>query len=218
METSLHRQLKRRYASRDSDTEVVIGNYRVDAVREDELIEVQCASLSAIREKSRELLRRHRLRIVKPVIERTRIRRLDRPGGKVVSRRMSPKRGGIVDVFEDLIYFTQVFPHPNLTIDVVTVQVEQTRVPFRGRRRRWQSDYRVVDVMLEEVLGQTEFRVPRDLLSVIPFPDRPASFNTADLASWIDRPRWFAQKVAYVLRKIGAVDARGRSRHGIIYT
>jgi hypothetical protein len=217
METSLHRQLKQNYARCEADIEVAIGRYRVDAIRDDELIEIQCASLSALRDKSRQLLRRHRLRIVKPVIVRTRIRRLDRVDGQVLSRRMSPKRGAIVDVFDDLIYFTRLFPHPNLTIEVVSVEVEQTRVPNRKRRRRWHPDYRVQELTLERVVGQVEFREPRDLLSVIPWPDGPASFNTAELATLIDRPRWFAQKVAYVLRKTGAIEAQMRNRSGVQY-
>lgn len=246
METSLHRQLKHRYAGRESDVEVPMGPYRIDAVRDDELIEVQCASLSAIRDKVRALLDRHRVRVVKPIATRTRIRRLKKSGGPVASRRMSPKRGAAVDVFEDLIYFTGVFPHPNLTIDVVSIRVEQTRVPAR-RRRRWHADYRIEDVALEEVLGTTEIRQPADLLALIPWqgphpPDgRPSrdsgsttrnrkvtraeamtrdsdvTWDTARLAELIDRPRWFAQKVAYVLRHTGAVDVAGRGRAGITY-
>ncbi|MGB1817327.1 MAG: hypothetical protein ACPHJ3_18335, partial [Rubripirellula sp.] len=87
METTLHQQLKRRYAQDDDSTEVVLGKYRIDAIRDDELIEVQCASLSAIRDKCRNLLKRHQLRVVKPVVMRTRIAKAKKPGGPVTSRR-----------------------------------------------------------------------------------------------------------------------------------
>jgi len=215
METTLHRQLKRLYAG-DGATEVAIGSFRVDAVRGDELVEIQCASLSAIRDKARRLLRRHRLRVVKPVVQRTRIRRLARVGGRVRSLRMSPKRGTAVDVFDDLIYFTRVFPHPNLTIEVPLIRVEQTRVPDR-RRRRWRRDYRVADVSLESVGASYQFSSPADLLTLLGWASPPATFNTADLATAIDRPRWFAQKVAYVLRNTGAIRSEGRNRSGVIY-
>lgn len=217
METSLHRQLKHRYASQEADTEVVVGKYRVDAVRGDELVEIQCASLAAIRGKAEQLLRRHRLRVVKPIVVKRRIRRLTRAGGKVRSQRMSPKRGGIVDMFDDLIYFTRVFPHPNLTLEVPLVQVTETRVP-RQRRRRWHRDYRVEDVELEAVLGSGEFSQAADLLDAINSPALGEGFNTAELAVAIDRPRWFAQKVAYVLRHTGAIEARARKRTGIVYS
>ena len=51
METSLHRDLKKLYAGDDSQTEVVLGGYRIDAVSGGRLIEIQHGSLSAIRDK-----------------------------------------------------------------------------------------------------------------------------------------------------------------------
>lgn len=217
METSLHRQLKLHYAGSLADTEVSVGCFRVDAVRDDELIEIQCASLSAIRSKAERLLQRHRLRIVKPVIVRRRITRLAAPGGEQLSRRLSPKRGSIVDLFDELIYFTRVFPHPNLIIEALLIDVEQIRVPRRRRRRRRQPDYLVHDVTLESIQCSHQFRTSGDLLDAIGWRPDASAFNTAQLATVIDRPRWFAQKVAYVLRHAGAIEARDRNRDGVIY-
>ena len=218
METTLHQQLKRRYAEDDSNTEVVMGNFRIDAVRAGELIEVQCASLSAIRDKCQNLLKRHRLRVVKPAVIRTRIAKANRPGGPITSRRLSPKRGSLLDVFEELIYFTRVFPHPNLTIEIPLVHIEQLRAPVKKRKRRWNKDYKVEDVKLESIEGSVELREPADLLSLINLPIRIESFNTADLAAAIDCSRSTAQQIAYVLRKTGAIDSTGRNRAGIIYS
>lgn len=218
METTLHQQLKRRYAEDDSQTEVVLGNYRIDAIRGDELIEVQCASLSAIRDKCQDLLKRHQLRVVKPVIIRTRITRQKKSGGAVTSRRLSPKRGSVLDLFDELIYFTRVFPHPNLTLEVPLVHVEQFRVPRKKRRRRsWHKDYKVDDVKLESIEESIELQKPTDLLSLLNLPENLEDFNTADLAKSIGRPRSHAQHIAYVLRKTGAIDASGRNRTGVIY-
>lgn len=217
METTLHRQLKLRYAADPSQTEVTIGRYRIDALRGDELIEIQCASLAAIRDKCQQLLRRHRLRVVKPVVLRTRIAKVKRAAGKVTSRRMSPRRGSVLDLFDELIYFTRVFPHPNLTIDVPLVHVEQTRGPAGRRRRRWHKDYRVHDVALERVEATMELQAPADLLRLIALPPDTESFDTSDLARALDRPRWHAQQIAYVLRNTGAIDSTGRTRAGITY-
>ncbi len=217
METSLHQQLKRCYAEGDGDTEVVMGRYRIDAVRGDELIEVQCASLSAIRDKCNDLLTRHTLRVVKPVIVRTRIAKAKKLGGPVTSRRLSPKRGSVLDIFDDLIYFIRVFPNPNLTLEVPLVHVEQLRVPAKKRRRRWHKDYKVQDVMLESIEGTFELSEPAHLLALIGLADERESFNTLDIAHATDRPRWVAQQIAYVLRKTGAIEVAGRNRSGIVY-
>lgn len=218
MERTLHQQLKRLYAADESCTEVVMGRYRIDVVRGDELIEIQCASLAAIRDKCRELLKHHRLRIVKPVIARKRITKIKKEGGKATSSRMSPKRGDVLDVFEELIYFTRVFPDPNLVLEVPIVEVEEIRMPAKKkRRRRWRKDYQIFDVRLESI-GQTcEFAEASDLLDLLCWHKRPAEFNTADIAAAIDRPRSFAQQIAYVLRKMGAIESVGRNKSGVVY-
>ena len=120
-------------------------------------------------------------------------------------------------MFDELIYFTRVFPHPNLTIEVPLVHVEQRRAPAKRRTRRWRKDYKVEDVVLESIEGSVELREPSDLLSLIDLPAATESFNTADLAKVTDRPRWVAQQIAYVLRKTGAINSTGRNRAGIIY-
>ena len=217
METTLHQQLKRCYATTKANTEVVMGCYRIDAIRDDELIEIQCASLSAIRDKSTQLLKRHRLRVVKPVIARTRITKIKKAGAKPTSRRMSPKRGSILDIFDDLIYFTRVFPHTNLVLEVPLIHVEQFRMPAKKKRRRWGKDYQVHDVHLEHIEHRYEFSQPSDLLALLDLPPGNA-FDTAELARRIDRPRWVAQKIAYVLRNIGAIETANRTRAGIQYT
>ena len=100
METSLHRQLKAIYAGDDGCCEVVCDNYRIDAVRGDELIEIQHGSLAAIRDKIRKLLAKHKVRIVKPIVANKLLVKLDERGGAELSRRRSPKRGTLLDVFE----------------------------------------------------------------------------------------------------------------------
>lgn len=217
METSLHQQLKLHYAADASQTEVVVGRYRIDAVRGDELIEVQCASLSAIKSKINALLRRHTVRVVKPVVLRTRIAKKKSPNGKITSRRMSPKRGDTLDVFEDLIYFTRVFPHENLVLEIARVHVEQTRIPCRRHRRRWQKDYRVQDVNLEQIESSLELRSAADLFDLVGLDPDSESFTTEDIARVTGRPRWFAQKIAYVLKHTQAIEPIGRNRSGIQY-
>ncbi|TWU47771.1 hypothetical protein [Rubripirellula reticaptiva] len=223
METTLHHQLKLGYADDPSQTEVVLGSYRIDAIRRcgnsgDELIEVQCASLSAIRDKCRDLLKRHTLRVVKPIVIRTRIIKLAKRDGPIKSRRLSPKRGSVLNVFDELIYFTRVFPHTNLTIEVPLIHVEEHRVPSTKKRRRsWHKDYTVADVKLESIASVIELKKPADLLSLLDLPDDITSFNTAELASAIDRPRWHAQQIAYVLRKTGAIDQTSRNIKGVVY-
>jgi hypothetical protein len=219
METSLHRQLKALYAGDDGRQEVVCEGYRIDAVRNGELIEIQHGSLAAIRDKIRRLLTRHRVRIVKPIVANKLLVKLDQCGGVEVDRRRSPKRGVLLDVFDELVYFTRVFPHERLTLEVVLVDIEEQRYPGRGKRRRRRregSEFQVEDQLLVGVAESHSFVTAADLWRMLP-RRLPREFHTAHLAQRLKTPRWTAQRIAYCLREMGAVEVIGKRGNAMVY-
>ena len=218
METSLHQQLKAHYAGDDGEVEVRRGRYRIDVVRGDLLIEVQHAGLAAIRDKIRALCEeRHRVLVVKPIVARRRIVKLDRPGGEIVSQRWSPKRGSTYDLFDDLVHFTRTFPHPRLTIETPLVEVEEIRCPGHGRKRRWRlNDHVVEDQRLSSVGEALRFSKAADLWQLVP-GKLPKEFDTAELAAAMGAPRWMAQRAAYALREMGAVRQIGKRGGAWLY-
>src|SRR3990172_12802028 len=149
METTLHQQLKAHYAPDGAQLEQRIGRYRIDVVDGDELIEIQPGSLSAIRDKIAALVKHHGVKIVKPIVACKYLVKQKRAGGQVVSRRRSPKQGTVFDLFEELVHFTRVYPHPRLVLEAVLVEIEEWRYPGHGRRRRWrQNDHEMEDQRL----------------------------------------------------------------------
>ncbi len=217
MEFSLHRALKEHYAGPDALTEVPLAGYRVDAVRPNLLIEIQHGSLGAIRQKIARLVESHNVLVVKPVVMRKTLVQQTRRGGDVRSRRLSPKRGQLCDVFQDLVHFTQVFPHPRLTLEVALVEVEEWRYPGHGRRRRRRvNDFQVEDQRLVQIHQTHVVRQAADLLTLLGAP-LPATFHTGELAELLNIPRWLAQKVAYCLREAGAVEAVGKQGNAWVY-
>lgn len=206
METSLHRQIKEGFgAGPGARTEVVLNGFRIDAVSaEGELIEVQSGALGPLRAKLRRLLGGHRIRVIKPVVLRRRVVRRARRDGKDLSSRLSPKRGAVLDVFDDLIGLTSVFPHPNLSVEVWGVEIDEVRVP----RRRWPG-YAVVDRRLREVADKTVLRDSAALWTLLP-EDVVDPFTTRDLADGLERSLAFAQRVAYCLQHAGAARLLGK--------
>lgn len=221
METSLHRQLKLAYARTAAHTEVTVAGFRIDAIsRSNELIEIQHASLGALKRKVRQLLdddQQHRVRIVKPIVARKWIVTLDSPRGQVLRRRMSPKRGVLSDIFSDLVYFTALFPHPRLTLEVLLIEADETRVP-KAKHRFKRKNYTTLEQSLLSVSERCELRAAHDLWTLLPALTLPERFDTAELARQIDRPRWFAQKVAYCLRSCNAIDAVGKQGNSQLYS
>jgi len=219
METSLHRQLKAIYAGDDGRQEVVCEGYRIDAIRGGELIEIQHGSLAAIRDKIRRLLKGHRVRIVKPIVANKLLVKLDKRGGTELDRRRSPKRGTLLNVFDELVYFTRVFPHEQLTLEVVLVDVEERRYPGSGKRRRRRKqgqDFQIEDQRLMGIVASQSFSTAADLRKLLP-RRMPREFHTAHLAQRLKTPRWTAQRIAYCLREMGAVEIVGKEGNAILY-
>ena len=217
METSLHRVLKDVYADKGAQVEAPLGRYRIDVVCDGELIEIQHGPLSAIRDKVRNLLRDHRVLVVKPIVVRKRLVKLDAKGGRVISRRLSPKCGRDIDLFQELIYFTSVFPHRNLCIETPLIDVEERRYPGHGRRRwRRGTDHVVQDQKLVALHRVVRFRSASDLMQIIP-DDLPGPFHTAHLAERLNIQRWVAQRIAYCLRKTGAAQRVGKEGNAWLY-
>jgi hypothetical protein len=217
METSLHRELKALYADATSRFEVPVGRYRVDVVTGDCLIEIQHGPLAAIRDKVRHLLRHHEVLVVKPIIHRKLLVKRLTKDGEVTGRRMSPKRGSLLDLFEDLVHFTRVFPHRRLTLEVPLVDIEEWRYPGHGRRRRWhRNDQQTEDQRLVGVCQTYRLRTQQDLLQLIsPPPNEP--FHTGDLAESLAVDRWIAQRIAYCFDQMGAIRQVGKQGNTRLY-
>lgn len=217
METTLHRQLKERYAVDGALVEQRLGRFRIDVVQPDQLVEIQLASLSAIRDKIAALLKKHRVLIVKPVVARKHLVKRRRAGGRIVSRRRSPKQRTLLDVFEELVHFTRVFPHRRLTLEVLLVEIEEWRYPGHGRRRwRRDNDHQVEDQRLLDVLEVHRFEKAADLCRMLP-PALPRPFHTGHLAEGLGVERWIAQRMAYCLRHMGAIQSVGKLRGAWLY-
>ncbi len=213
METTLHRQLKSRFGPDVGGREEVrLEGFRIDAMDPDgTLVEVQSGSLAPLRAKLSRLLLDHRVRVVKPVVIRRRVVRRLKVDGPDLSARMSPKRGHSADVFDDLMGLIRLFPHPNLTIDVMEVEIDEIRVA----RRRWPGHV-VVDRHLRDVGVTTRLQVPGDLWRLIP-EGLPRGFTTTDLARVIDRPIASARRVAYCLRMAEASRCVAKIGNRMVY-
>jgi hypothetical protein len=217
MESSLHRELKQIYADRGACVEAKLDQYRIDVICDGQLIEIQHGSLSAIRAKVQHLLKSHRVLVVKPIIRRKRLVKQDGRGGPIISRRLSPKQGNLIDLFDELIYFTRVFPHRNLALEVPLVDIEEWRYPGHGRRRRRRKqDHQVEDQKLLKLHRIHRFHSAADLLQLVP-QELPAPFHTGHLAAKMQIARWVAQRIAYCLRHMGAFEEVGKQGNVRLY-
>ncbi len=212
-EKPLHAALKDVCAQPGDRFEVPVDGFFVDLVRGDLLIEFQTAGFSAIRRKLQSLLDSHPVRLVHPIAEAKWIVKLNRDGSKVLSRRKSPKRGCVDDLFAELVSLPTLLAHENFSLEVLMIHEEEVRRDDRRRRKSWRRCER----RLLEVVDRWVFDSPMDLADLLP-EDLPEPFTTADLAERLKRPRWLAQKMAYCLRESGVLAVEGKRGNALLYT
>ena len=215
-EKPLHAALKEWYARPGDQFEVSIDGYVVDIVRDALLIEIQTGNFSSIKRKVHALADLHPLRLVFPIArEKWIVRLAKRSGGDMLSRRRSPKRGEVEELFRELVSFPGLMAHPNFSLEVLFIQEEEVRYP--DRRRRWRRGGWVTkERRLLDVVDRKVFAEPNDLLRFIP-SGLIEPWTTQDLSEANGLPRWMAQKLVYCLRESGVVRVVGKKGNSILY-
>ncbi|MGD9048489.1 MAG: hypothetical protein PVF77_10570 [Anaerolineae bacterium] len=214
-EKPLHAALKSWYAEPGDQLEVDLEGYVIDIVRRELLIEIQTASFSSIKRKLIDLTARHPVRLVYPVAREKWIVKLASDGHSQQSRRKSPKRGTVEDLFRELVSFPRLLAHPSFSLEVLLIQEDEVR-RYDGkrawRRRGWVTHER----RLLQVLERRVFETPADMGRLL--PDSLADpFTTSDLAAALGKPLRLAQRMAYCLREMGVITREGKRRNAILY-
>lgn len=215
-ERSLHNALKEHLRQPGDRVEVKLGRYVIDLVRDDLLIEVQTRHLYALRPKLRRLLDDgRRIHLVHPLAAEKWIVREDAGGGPV-SRRKSPRRATVYDLFSELVRVPDLVAHPNLTLEALLIQQEDIwRDDGQGSWRR--GHWSVVDRRLLGVVSSHVFARPADFLALLPAA-LPAPFTNAELAAaWRCSPQ-VASRATYALRAMGLLVANGKRGRANLFT
>jgi hypothetical protein len=215
-EKPLHAALKEWYAQPGDQFEVSVDGFVVDIVRDDLLVEIQTANFSAIKRKLTKLTPHHPVRLVYPIAREKWIVKLAKDGHGQLSRRKSPKRGAIEQVFGELIRFPHLLSSPNFSLDVLLIQEEEVR-QYDGKRGWRRKGWVTHERRLLQVMDNHLFETPADVSALLP-SDLVEPFTTSDLATAIAKPRWLARKMAYCLREMGAITPTGKRRNAILYT
>ena len=214
-EKSLHAALKAWLLQPGDRTEVPLDGYVIDIVRGDLLIEVQTRNVSAIKTKLRRLTARHPVRLVYPIAQQKWIVKLPTDEQGVPVRRKSPKRGTLLQLFDELVSIPDLLARPTFSLEVLLIQEEEVRrhdVRRAWRRRGWVTQERRL-MGFEAAPLLTE---PADLERLIP-GDLAESFTTADLARALPAPRRSAQKMAYCLSRMGVLTREGKRGNAVVY-
>jgi len=213
-ETSLHAALKNWYTLAGGRQEVNIDGYWIDVVDGEQLVEIQTRNFSRLKDKLAVLLEQHPVRLVHPIAREKWIVTLNGSSVAEITRRKSPRRGRLEDVFQELVGLPDLLAHPNFSLEVLLVKEEEVRrADGRGSWRR--KGVSIIDRRLVEVIHQQLFTRPDDLRSLLP-DDLPQPFTNQDLARRLGIPERLAGRMTYCLRKLHIIEQTGkRGRAGL---
>jgi hypothetical protein len=107
-EKPLHASLKKWYAQPGDRFEVAVDGYVIDIVRDDLLLEIQTGNFASIKSKVTNLVRSHQLRLIYPIAQEKWIAKPAKDDSSGVSRRKSPKRGRMEDLFWEMVSLPQL--------------------------------------------------------------------------------------------------------------
>ena len=214
-ESTLHRKLKYQYTGAGGKSEVEVGEYVADGIREDgEYIEVQTGSFAPLKKKVKEFTCAGKVRIIHPIAV-TRIIEVFDTNGKKLYRRKSPAHGSIWDLFEALLHAPELPLLKGVTIEVVLAEITEKRVKDgKGSWRR--KGISIKDKELSAFHESVIFTKPKDYLRFVPFK-KSEEFTVKALSKEANIKPWTARKVLYVLTKLKVVKRIAKRRNAWVY-
>jgi hypothetical protein len=206
-ETTLHADLKEIYRLEGGITETWVDGYLIDIVKPDLLIEVQTRNLGALKKKLEDLLDDYPLRLVYPIAQEKFIV-LKSVDGKLIRRRLSPKKGRLEDLFYELVFIARWAKHPNFSFEVLLISEEEQRIQDgQGSWRR--KGISIQDRRLNKIIGCHLFSRPTDYRLLLP-SGLIDPFTNLQLANFLSIPYRLASKMTYTLSQIDILELDGK--------
>ncbi len=213
-EKPLHASLKEWYAQPEDQFEVAVDGFVIDIVRDDLLLEIQTGNFASIKSKLQQLARSHQIRLIYPIAEEKRIVRLAPDGGSGVTRRKSPKKGRLEDLFWEMVSFPELLANPNFSLEVLMIKEEEVR-RFAGKRHWRRKGWVVEERRLLGVAEQRVYEEPADWRAFL--PKELEAFTAGVLGEAIGIRRQLAQRMVYCLRKVRVIELIGKQGRANLY-
>ncbi len=209
-ERGLHAELKEWLKEPGDLVEGMVWGYRADIIRGDILIEIQTGNFPQIKAKLVRLLKGYQVRLVHPVpVRKWIIREVE---GKR-QRRVSPRKGRVEEVFNELIYCPTLPLDSNFSLEVIMVDAEERQaVRWRGRKR---TRYTVTERHLLKVVGREVFERPRDYLRLL--PQMNGAFTARQLSKASGLRITLARRMVYCLARMGVIEEVGSVARAKLY-
>lgn len=229
-ESSLHGTLKNLYSLKfNGKTEVSADGHVYDILCDDgTVIEIQTKNLSQIKEKCTDAINKnHHLILVHPLVVTKTIETYDE-NGRLKSRKKSPKKGHLYDIFRELTGIYPILLKENFTLEVLEVNITEIRkmtkepVQTLQKSRRFKKNWIKTDKKLDSIIAVHRFSKTEDYEKLLP-KELPCEFCTKNVAEFLKADKNIPKRVSenagiilWVLVRMNIIketEKKGRSRY-----
>ena len=205
-EKTLHAVLKAYEDPDEEHHEIPIGNYIADIYREDtgSITEIQTGGFGPLRDKLKAFLPSYHVTVVYPI-----------PSVKWITW-IDPQTGGsFYAAFKELYRISGFLDHPNLTIKLILLDMEEYRLRDGWGRDGKRGSHRY-DRVPTRIVSELSLTEPRDYLQFVPYGiEEP--FTARELAKSCGFPGDSFSTVALILRKMGVLEQVGKKGRAYLY-
>jgi hypothetical protein len=214
-ESSLHAELKRLYSNTNAKHEFTVCGFIVDIIQDDSIIEIQTGSFSKIKNKLSSLLQDYKVKLVYPIAYEKTLIVYDYKKETILYKRRSPKRGGLIDIVDEIIHITKLVTHPNFSLEVVLTNEEEIRTADgKGSWRR--RGVSIVDRKLVDIIDRIKFLQVQDYLRLLP-SNFQSCFTNRNISDIMNKSIRKVQKLTYSLKQMGLLQVVGKQGNAHVF-
>lgn len=214
-EKTLHSTLKYYYEPNMENHEIKIGPYVADICNEKGIVEIQTRNFSAMRKKLEYLLKTYPVTIVYPVSYTKWLYWIDETTGMISKKRKSPKQGTPLCIFYELYRIKHLLNHPNLSLDIILLNMEEYRLlnGWSEDRKRGSERYELIPIALKE---QMSINSIEDYKKLIP-KGLPDTYSSKDFKKASGLSLHHSQTALNILTYLGVVKRIGKRGNSYLY-
>lgn len=214
-EKTLHIFLKNYFEPDCSLHEISVGKKCADILNEHGIIEIQTRSLGNLCSKLESFLPEHKVTVVYPYAATKWLCWLDPETGEISLPRKSPRKLSFYDSFYELYKIRKYLSHPNLSIYLIGLEIQETRL-LNG----WSADKKKGSERFDRfpisVVEKLHLKTADDFIWLIP-ANIPSPFTSSDYGKLAKLKPRYANTALNVLESIDIIKCTGKQGRRKLY-
>lgn len=169
-EKTLHAVIKNYIEPNEDYHEVPLEGYVADIYKDGHVYEIQTANFNTMRKKLEKFLPLYPVTIVHPIPATKWLRWIDVETGEISDRRKSTKKGTPQAIFRELYKIRPFLDHPNLSIRILMIDMEENRIldgwsrdKKKGSHRENRIPVELIDDLTIECIEDYRMLIPPEL-------------------------------------------------------